>query len=176
MRAAATASSLVFFRVFFVRAACIRRLADTVVKRSSLNSTGTSVRPDKLRTKSFTFSACCPMLPSIKRGRPAMTRPTWCCSMISIIVFISRFSSVRSIIVKGLARIPPGSLRATPILLSPISSPRLRVTVPLTNYLILLLSLLPFAELRPACLSACRLPGLTPPYLHHLPRSLQPPA
>ena len=43
---------------------------------------------------------------------------------------ISSLSSLRLMIVSGLANIPSGSLRATPILLSPMSSPKLRVLYP----------------------------------------------
>ncbi len=113
--------------VFLVLAACIRRLADTVDKRSSLNSTGISVRLDSSRTKASTFSACLPMLPSIERGRPTIICLTCCWLIILVIASTSTVSSIRLIIVSGLANMPPGSLRATPILLSPISRPRLRV-------------------------------------------------
>jgi hypothetical protein len=46
-----------------------------------------------------------------------------------VIACTSAVSLLRLIIVNGLANIPWGSLRATPILLSPISSPKLRVII-----------------------------------------------
>ena len=77
--------------------------------------------------KAFTFSACLPRLPSIKRGKPTITFLTCCRLIISVIDSTSAISSLQLIIVNGLANLPSGSLRATPIRLSPISSPKLRV-------------------------------------------------
>ncbi len=129
MSAAATASCLVFLPGFLpgFLTVCIRLLADTVDKRSSLKSTGTSVCLHSSRIKAFTFSACLPTLPLIEIGRPAIICPTWFWLTILIIVSMSAWSSLQLIMVSGLASMPSGSLRATPILLSPISSPRLRV-------------------------------------------------
>jgi len=124
------ASCLTFFLVFLMLTACIRRSANTVVKRSSLCSTGTSVWLHSFWVNAFTFSACSPRLPSMECGRPTTIFPTCCWVIISVIASISRLSSLRLIIVNGLANMPSGSLRATPILLSPMSSPRLRVIIP----------------------------------------------
>ena len=122
------ASSLVFFLNFLALTSCISRLADTVVKRSSLNSTGTSIWLHSFWVKAFVFSACLPTLPSIESGKPTTICLTWCWLTILIIASTPAASSSRLIIVSGLANIPPGSLRATPIRLSPMSRPRLRVT------------------------------------------------
>ncbi len=46
---------------------------------------------------------------------------------VAAITDIISQQQVKQIIVNGLANIPKGSLRATPIRLSPISSPKLRV-------------------------------------------------
>ena len=107
------------------------RLASDVVRLSSRNSMGTFVRPIRFSTNDFTLAACWPIPPSIARGSPATTTPTSFFSIISAMAAISWFLSRRSMIVNGVAKMPRVSLRATPILLSPMSSPRTRVIVPL---------------------------------------------
>lgn len=124
MSAAAAASS---GSPFLLPASCIKRLADMVDRRSSRNSTGTAVRRPSSRAKSLTFSACLPTLPSMDTGRPTMMLPTLLCWTTLMIAAMSASSSLRSIITRGLASIPPGSLSASPILRSPTSRPRTRV-------------------------------------------------
>ncbi len=120
---------LAWLFAFLGLAARIKRLADTVVNRSSLNSTGTSVWLQSCRVKAVTFSACLPRLPSIERGKPTITCLTCCWRIISVIAATSAVSPWQLIIVSGLAKIPSGSLSATPIRFSPRSSPKLRVII-----------------------------------------------
>ena len=136
--AAATASlrtgCFLAFDCLFVRrcarcgkaASRINFSAETVESRSSRYSSGAFTTLVSLSTNDLTFSACSPRLPESERGSPTMTFPTWSLSTIAAIVLMSSSSSLRSMIVKGLASMPSGSLKATPIRLSPISIPRIR--------------------------------------------------
>jgi len=144
--AAAMASSLAFCRFFLLVVACIKRLANTVDNRSSLNSTGTSVCLRNFWVKAFTFSACLPKLPFMERGKPTIICLTWFCLTILIMASISTVSSLQWIMVNGLANILSGSLRATPIRLSPISRPKLRV-ISTSGYLRFPINLTPFIPL-----------------------------
>jgi hypothetical protein len=131
MKAAATESSFSFSRFFFFRVSCINCLALSVVRLSSRYTTGIPVLFARTSVKPLTFAAWCPIVPSIVSGRPATIVPASFWLIRVIMASISWSRSVRSIIVRGLAMVPPRSLSATPILLSPMSSPRIRVRLPL---------------------------------------------
>jgi len=131
MKAAAIASSFSFSRFFFLRVSRIDCRASSVVRLSSQYITGTSVISARAFVNCFTFSAWWPIVPSIVSGRPATINPASFCLIKVITASISRCRFVRSIIVRGLAMTSPWSLSATPILLSPMSSPRIRVRLPL---------------------------------------------
>ncbi len=98
------------------------RSASTVEYLSSAVITGTGERSSSFRTNAATEFVCalCPPLSEI--GRPTTSSSASSLLRTSRIASMESASDLRSIVVKGDASIPSGSLTATPIRLSPTSS------------------------------------------------------
>ena len=106
------------------------RSASMVVKRSSSNTTGTSVFCFNSSTKRRVFSVCTESVPSKLTGRPQTISP----ASFSRTIFASASASVSALFVRkyvspGRAKVLKGSLAAMPILLSPISNAIIRFSI-----------------------------------------------
>ena len=118
--AAAASTSALSLEGLFPDARSIRS-ASTEESLSSITVTGTDDCRANDRLKPSTFRACVPFSPDSVNGIPTTICVAWCCATSRRTASISVASTVRSIVVTGLARVPVGSLAATPMRLSPTS-------------------------------------------------------
>ena len=98
------------------------RSASTVENLSSAVITGTGEHSSSFRANMVTDLVCALCSPLSEMGRPTTISPASSRSRTSRIASMEAASDLRSIVVRGDARMPKGSLTATPIRLFPTSS------------------------------------------------------